>query len=42
MRARVRAFGIEHGDRAGFQRCINGKDAHLQTGCHHPRKRMIQ
>jgi hypothetical protein len=29
MRVRIRALGVEHSDRAGFQRRINGKDAHL-------------
>src|SRR5215813_6502398 len=36
LHAYVRMRGVEHSDRTGFERSINGKDAHSEPGCHHP------
>src|SRR5262245_11720332 len=40
--AHLRMSGVEHSDRTGFKRSIDGKDAHSEPRCHHPRKRLIQ
>ena len=31
MRVRIRSLGVEHGNGAGFQGCINGKNAHTSS-----------